>query len=147
MGLGRGESIWWLHRNKIFCNSSFNLTHLTLNLTLWKINWSFNSHFHGVIWKYLILHNYGRGWSRDLKWHSVSSKYGSNLKHMCLSNEMKRDGRQKKNKWNKPKIPSLLLINNNNKNNCNYNNNNYNYYYYYYIFLFRYNTYQTVHKF
>ena len=30
--------------------------------------------------------------------HSVSSKNGSNLKHMCLSNEMKRDGRQNKEK-------------------------------------------------
>ena len=62
------------------------------------------------MWKYLILHNYGRGWSRDLKWHSVSSKNGSNLKHMCLSNEMKRDGRQKKKKWKKPKCMHALFV-------------------------------------
>ena len=55
---------------------------------------------------------------------------------MCLSNEMKRDGRQKKKKMKEAQggllgrfgvVPTLLLINNNNNNNnnnCNYNNNN-----------------------
>ena len=35
------------------------------------------------------MHNYGRGWSRDLKRLSVGSKNGSNVKHICLSKNEK----------------------------------------------------------
>ena len=37
-----------------------------------------------------MLHIYERGWSRNLKGHSVRSRNGSNLKHICLSTNEKR---------------------------------------------------------
>ena len=61
--------------DSFFSNFPFNLTNLILNLTLWKNKREVQQSFSWCNLKYLIvLYDYGRSCSRDLKRHSVSSK-------------------------------------------------------------------------
>ena len=86
MGLGRGENISYSHRNKIFCNSPFNLTHLTLNLTLWKNKRDLQQSFSWRNLKILNLHNYGVAGHVTLR----GSLYAPELAPNLQSSQVKR---------------------------------------------------------